>query len=523
MQFKVVYIPGEDNVLADLMSRPDGAQKSTREKLYDDMHVSAIKIFDEADQIRLDQTDEFIKSQKVIPEHLEVINGLKYFMKYGSPLLILPINFRQRVITATHNLAHYGQKKTIQAIKKLYWWRGMSAEITHHVVTCEQCQANKKARVPTRIYRKFPQTSHFKTVHLDMVGPLPVSGKGNVYLLTIMDRFSRWLEAVPCRNKSSETVCAKFYENWVCRFGIPDQVITDQGGEFESGMFKDLINRLGCVRSRTTAYHPQANGLIERCHSTLKNMLRCLSNKFPDWEKALPSALFAMRTSITNIGTSPSLLVYGEQICIPGKLVSDELNYDESDITDFVIQIQTDMDVLRHFVLEHDDALRLPNENENQEVAFPFKSVWLRDPIMRGSMHPKYKGPFDVILAQYPVITINFEGKPMKVNVDRLKPAFSVAHHVAEDVLVDEVFPQHRMIEEIPLLFPDNPYEELPVLIGNPDEIVPLRENPDRVQPLQVADDIRVPRLSIMDRIAPVPGGFVTGSGRPTRPPDRFV
>ena len=523
MNFKVEYIAGKDNVLADLMSRPDGVEKSTREKLFDDINVNAVKIFDESDAIRLLQTEDFMLTQKIKPEYLETVNGLHFFMKYGNPLLVLPDEYRQRVISATHELGHYGQRKTIQAIKKLYWWRGMSKDITHYVVTCTQCQRNKKARVPTRVYRKFPQTSRFKTIHMDLVGPLPVSNKGNIYMLTIMDRFSRWIEAIPLRNQTADTVCEKFYAHWICRFGIPDQVITDQGQQFESGMFNSLINRLGCVRSRTTAYHPQTNGLIERCHSTLKNMLRCLSNKFPDWEKALPSALYAMRTAITNIGTSPSLLVYGEQIAIPGKLLSDDVHYQEGKISDFVVQIQADMDVLRQFVLTHDEALREPTEFENQEVAFPFKSVWLRDPIMRGSLEPKYKGPFDVILAQYPVITINMDGKPTKVNVDRLRPAFTVARHVEEDVPIEEVFPQRHMVEEIPILDPPNLYENLPELPRDLDENELVNLNPVMVPPVQVDDPILGPRLSIMDRRAPNPGGNMTGSGRITAPPQRYV
>ena len=95
----------------------------------------------------------------------------------------------------------------------------------------------------------------FKHVHMDIVGPLSESG-GYKYLLTVIDRFSRWPEAVPLKNMEALTVCRAFVDHWISRFGTRETLTTDQGGQFESQLFKALLRLVGCQRNRTTAYHP---------------------------------------------------------------------------------------------------------------------------------------------------------------------------------------------------------------------------------------------------------------------------
>ena len=98
----------------------------------------------------------------------------------------------------------------------------------------------------------------------------------------MMDRFSRWMEAIPLPNIKAETVTKVFYQRWVCYYGVPDFVVTDQGKQFESAIFNYLLDTLDIKRRRTTPYNPKANGLIERSHATIKQMIRCLQRRFPD-------------------------------------------------------------------------------------------------------------------------------------------------------------------------------------------------------------------------------------------------
>ena len=116
----------------------------------------------------------------------------------------------------------------------------------------------------------FPVPAHrFDVVHVDLVGPLPPS-RGFTYLLTCVDRFTRWPETVPLTTITAEAVIQAFLSGWIARFGVPSTIVTDQGRQFESQLWNNLMTLLGSKRVRTTAYHPQTNGMVERFHRQLK-------------------------------------------------------------------------------------------------------------------------------------------------------------------------------------------------------------------------------------------------------------
>lgn len=150
---------------------------------------------------------------------------------------------------------------------------------------CVLCQRNKVTRHNKAQIAKFEiPDSRFKRINIDLI-TLPPS-KGYRYCLTIIDRFSRWPEAIPLEDMNAETVARTLVNHWISRFGTPLFIITDQGRQFESQLFADLSKLLGVKHIRT--YHPQANGMVEKFHRTLKSAIECYGEK--SWSEFFPNS-----------------------------------------------------------------------------------------------------------------------------------------------------------------------------------------------------------------------------------------
>ena len=169
----------------------------------------------------------------------------------------------------------------------------MNRDVTQWSRTYLQCQRSKVHRHTSTLPASFlPPDARFAHVHIDIVGPLP-SSAGSRYLLTMIDRFTRWPDAVPIPAIDAHTVAHTVVAQWVSRFGAPTTLTTDRGAQFESSLLSALLKLLGTVRTRTTAYHPRANGMIERFHRHLKGSLKA-TEQTCHWSEAVPLILLSI-------------------------------------------------------------------------------------------------------------------------------------------------------------------------------------------------------------------------------------
>ena len=141
-------------------------------------------------------------------------------------------------------------------------------DIKHYIKNCETCNFSSKNRIKKHIgkLKLFPSRRFNEIVAIDIVGPLPITSSGNRYLLTIQDRFSRYLKICPIADISALTIAKTLINEWIHQLGLFDTLLSDQGVQFKSNLFKIISGILGFKRIFSSTYHPQTNGLIERSH-----------------------------------------------------------------------------------------------------------------------------------------------------------------------------------------------------------------------------------------------------------------
>ena len=163
-------------------------------------------------------------------------------------------------------------------------------------------------------------------VHIDILGPLPVTRRQNVYVLMIVDQFTKWVEAVPLPNQKAEVVARGMLENFITRMGCPTEIVTDQGANFQSELFTELCNLLEIAKKRTTPYHPSANGQVERMNRTVMQMLSCVTkNDQNTWDEKLPFIMGAIRSTVnSSTGFTPNKLMLGREVGTPLSFMTSE-------------------------------------------------------------------------------------------------------------------------------------------------------------------------------------------------------
>ena len=358
--------------------------------------------------------------------------------------VILPEKLRNTILEELHSTksaGHLGRAKLSGKVKQRYYWPGLDADIRSFIRKCNQCaqrkSPSKKRRAPLKQYQV---GDTLERVAMDIVGPLPQTHDGNKYVLVVGDYWTKWMEAYPLPNAEAETVAMTFVQNFVCRYGVPLELHTDQGTNFESALFQEMCSTLGINKTRTTAYNPKSDGLIERYNRTLIDMVSSLldpDKRQRDWDQQLPYACFAYRSAVQeSTGETPNMLMLGREVRLPIDLMAPAPAEEDQTFPDVDFA-----DDLRHRIRKAHDRVRhnLQQATRRQKKDYDRHAttvevkvgdfVWLHNRTRKRGMTKKlasrWIGPF-LILHKLSDVIIRIQrtknSKPMVVHVDRTKP-----------------------------------------------------------------------------------------------------
>ena len=337
----------------------------------------------------------------------------------GYPRPIVPKSLRRKVFDMVHALSHPGARTTKRLVASKFVWHGLNKEVTGWARTCMSCQRSKVRTHTKAPLQKFEPTSRrFDHVHIDLVGPLPES-QGHKYLLTVIDRFTRWPEVVPLKNIETRTVAEAYVRvrNWIARFGVPSLRTSDRSPQFVSELWNAMSNLLGTSLNPTTAYHPQANGLVERLHRTLKASIKARLSG-PNWMDELPWVLLGLRTTpIEDLSASPADLVYGAPLTVPGDFVPKA---SQEPVQEHLRRLREKVGGLKPIPTSaHGADQRQTNIPTSLATA---KFVSMRREAKKPLETP-YVGPYEVLECNDKYVKLQIGPREDKISIDHLKAA----------------------------------------------------------------------------------------------------
>ena len=354
-------------------------------------------------------------------------------------VLFTPSQITNELIAQAHGqllTGHDGVFKTKERLLESYYWPGMDKQILEFIKHCHKCQTTKKYHpLGKEPIQPLPQCSQLnQRIHADLFGPLKTSEKGKKYILCITDAFTKYVELVAIPDKEASTIAAAIFHKWICRYGCPLQITTDNGKEFCAKLSDQLFQKLGTNHSTTTPYHPQCNSQVEIVNKTIAKYLASFVDESTlDWELYLPPLMFCYNTSVhTSTKTSPHFLTYGYFPRLPN-LFGEDINkvfYGENSVDEMLQQLQharqiaaqNNDNIRDKYIQWHDKSLKPQTFEINQQVLLDEQQFLHKN----RKLAPKYDGPFTIHkLLDTNAEIIGKNGRRYVVHLNRLKPYFS--------------------------------------------------------------------------------------------------
>jgi transposase InsO family protein len=381
--------------------------------------------------------------------------------------LLVPHSLQKEILEMLHQqpgAGHLGITRTFARVQARFYWVGYRNSVMQWCQQCQECQARKgPPRAPRGGMQQYIVGAPMERIALDILGPLPESNRGHKYILIIADYFTRWTEAYPMPNQEAVTVARLLMEEFVCRFGVPRQVHSDQGRQFESGVFQELCRLLRIDKTRTTPYHPQSDGLVERFNKTVEDMLsKYISTDQRDWDEQLPHIMLAYRSSVhESTGQTPSSMMLGREVTLPIDLLYGQPPVEtEPTPANKSVYIQSLTETLwevhehaRENMLEASNRQKKRYDHRAKQTQYKVRDVvWLRNKTRVRGKTPKlqnrWDGPF-VVTRVISDLVYQIQSSPRArvktVHHDNLKPYYGEfqpwlpAEPTQEDVEIEPV------------------------------------------------------------------------------------
>jgi len=378
------------------------------------------------------QFDSFVLVEGVVYRKFERPDGTNRYLQ-----LLLPKSLRQRFLEIVHAQAtgHFAYKKTLDQVQRRAFWDCWKTDVKLYCECCKACNEFYRGRVPKQAGLKpLFAGAPMEVLHVDLTGP-HVTSQGYRYIMTACDSFTRFVIAVPLRNKTAFSVARALVHEVVLKFGIPHSILTDLGSEFQNELWKEMCQLLGIGRLRTTAYCPSTNGKIERWHRSLHAMMaKVVDVKQKKWVEFLPFVTAAYNSTVhDSTSFSPNFLLFGRELVAAVDIAFGCPRPTSCSVSEYAYQTRELMAEAYALVRAHTRQCAEVNKRLYDASVKPveFKAgelVWYFCPRSPRGTSPKwnrfYSGPHKVVRRVNDVnyaIQLRTRGRSIIVHVNKLK------------------------------------------------------------------------------------------------------
>lgn len=403
----ITHIRGTDNNMADVLSRLFYLSEHPNYFTVDEIK----KAQDQDSEVQSWVEAVKTKTMKVFRKNLRLEAMIdKNGVLFVGGRYFIPRNLQIRALELLHEVdetgAHLGVNKSWRRAKKYFFWPKMVHDLRRWIITCKPCQMNKISRL--KILKKvgeMPMTwLPWNRIHVDAVGPLICSLKGNKYLLTVVDTATKYAMAIPVLNITTEETIKALEEEVFYRHGYPFILYSDRGSNFVSEEFRMECIRLGIDSQNTVAYNPQANGIVERFNGTLMDLIKpYMDSEMTNWDQVVQKMVFAYNISPHgDLKISPFELLYGRPAMIPLDTVlkgEDMVNFADWVIKRTRLMADKSMTLERHSILVEN----VRTTEESIDCPFQVGQKVLRKIINMSQedkstkLRKRWEGPFEVV------------------------------------------------------------------------------------------------------------------------------
>ena len=303
---------------------------------------------------------------KQLPDYALNSDGvLVYQPKEQNPRVIVPRSLVPQLIAECHQhpmAGHYHAQAVLHRLKEQFYWPSMNADVKDFCASCIKCHSKKNNRrdPPAPLGSTPPSYGPWETVHTDLVGPLPETKVGNIWVLLIVCAFTKFVELIPLRDCTAESVALGLVSTFH-RYGLPFNVVSDNGAQYRAALLAKINELLGVRHIFISAYHAQANAVVERmCGIVKTSIATALDRTQRDWDMFLGATQYAVNSSLQATNKcSPALLMFGRHFRLPiQQTLLQEPSPNSFELEDLVTQLrERQFDAITQ-VIDHQIAAR---------------------------------------------------------------------------------------------------------------------------------------------------------------------